>query len=1116
MKSNLQKLLLMSCKFIFYGIFLQFMFAGILLAHEGNAQDNKSVKQVYISLQMRNAGIVDVFRDIESKTDFKFFYDRKIIDRDLKISFNSRNIAVHDILIEVSKRAKLRFKQVNNTINVKQNENGFIKPEKAIEIEIQTRNISGSVTSDEDGEGIPGVNVIEKGTTNGTVTNLEGEYSLEVSEGATLVFSSVGYSTEEVEIGSRSVIDVVMSEDVKQLEELVVVGYGTMKKRDLTGSVSQISEESVEDRANISVTEALQGAVPGLNVGQVNTVGGQPSLSIRGRTSISGEQSPLIVLDGVIFRGRLIDINPNDIKSIDVLKDASSTAIYGSQATNGVVLITTKSGEVSDEPTISYSGNYSFQEPTKRFETESPEEYLQRVEAAYFFDSRTEESGYLEPNNTWEITSVFPTPEQVEAYQNNRPTDWYNLLTNDRMYFHSHNLSMMQRSERSGYFISLGYTGQQGFMINDDYSRLNARVNLDNSITDWLKIGIQSFLTSSDYSGIDISPFEVYNQSPFAPAYHEDGSLVTSPNSTTLNPLYIKDSDNLDKRLNLFGNLYAELDIPFIEGLNFSTNYFTNSFYIFQDFANNFTGRGAKNEGRRTEWINDNILTYKRDFNDVHEINAMAGYGREKREFTYTGAVATDFNSPVLGYNNLQSGNAELQSVSSDAWMETSLYYMARLHYNYDSKYFITGTIRRDGFSGFSEKNKYGTFPSFAVGWDAAKESFLNTNVLRVFDQFKLRASYGSNGNRTIGRYQTLAKIGEGFRYVDENGESVYAKGISSLASPNLKWETTTGFNFGLDYAFLNYRISGSIEYYNNNTTDLLYNVDIPGISRFETFPDNLGKMHNSGVELLVSSYNINQGNFEWRTNFVFSRVRNELKELLGFDNDGDGKEDDLVSEGLFIGESLGTIFDYYTDGELWQFGDEIPATAGVGSFKIEDVNDDGVIDPDDRKIIGHSEPAFRFSIGNDFKYKNWELSIFVNSVQGNDNYYLGRDIFEQVYPNSTAWDRDLFPKGIDFWLPENPNATYQRLGVEIAGGLRAFRYMPRSFVRLQDVNLAYNVNADLLNRLNIHKLKVFFHGKNLLTLTKWRGWDPETGEGITMGGRPVTRNFTFGLNISL
>lgn len=309
--------------------------------------------------------------------------------------------------------------------------------------------------------------------------------------------------------------------------------------------------------------------------------------------------------------------------------------------------------------------------------------------------------------------------------------------------------------------------------------------------------------------------------------------------------------------------------------------------------------------------------------------------------------------------------------------------------------------------------------------------------------------------------------------------------------------------------------MSGAIDYYNTNTSNLLYNVDIPGLSRFETFPDNLGKLHNHGFEILLSSVNIRKSDFEWSTQFVFSRNRNELRELLGFDNDGDGKEDDLISEGLFIGEPLSTIYHYYTDGSLWQVGEDIPPTADIGSYKIKDLTEDGIINPDDRMIIGYSDPAFRFSLDNKFSYRNWTLSVFLNSIMGNDKYYLGADDLASFNTfNDTMWDSINFPSGLDFWLPENPDARYQRLGVRISG-ITTRKYIPRSFVRLQDVNLSYNFKSELLNKIQIQNLRLYFNGKNLLTFTKWPGWDPETGQKITISGNPVIRNYTFGIDVT-
>ena len=1104
--------------FLIMRLSILFTFAAII-----NVTASGYSQTVKIDLELKNATLQQVFQSIQEQTEFDFFYKNEHLPHNKVINRSYKNIRVDEILDEVLEGTGLIYRVMNTDIVITKGPAGASDSHRLTSSESnqQSRMVTGKIT-DPGGQPLPGVTIVVKGTTQGTITNTDGEYTItNIPEDATLVFSFVGMRTQEVVVGSQVNINVVMEEDVIGLDEVIAIGYGTMKKSDLTGSVVRVDQEIITERPNISVMQSLQGSSPGLNVGQVNAAGEEPSISIRGRNSISGAQAPLIVLDGVIFRGRLIDINPNDVESIDILKDASSAAIYGSQATNGVIIITTKTGKIEDKPIINYNSRYSFQEPTKRFRPESPEDYVKRIEAAYAINgSRTPESGYLEPNPDWDISQMFRSNLQLWAYENNIVTDWYDIGTNDRMYTHNQDLSINKRTENSGYFMSVGYTDQVGYMANEGYSRWNARINVDNEVTDWLKIGVQSFLTSSDYSGDNLSPLAIYQHTPYCPAFHEDGSLVQNPRGVgdRVNPYYYIESDDFDKRLNLFGNIYADISLPFIKGLsfktNFNTNYFTTSHYYYRDYANNFLGVGSKSEGIRSEWANDNILTYDRTFSDDHKVIVTLVYGSEKRDYTSTTATATEFVSDELGYNRLQAGSADLQTASSTAWSEASIYNMARLFYSFKNRYMITGTYRRDGFSGFSENNKFGDFPSLSLAWVASEEDFLQ-DVLGIFDLFKLRASYGSNGNRTISRYQTLAQVGGGYNYINGSKTPVYTQSITDLASPKLKWETTTGVNFGLDFALFDQRLSGAVDYYNSNTTNLLYNVDIPGLSRFETFPDNLGKLHNHGLEISLSSINVRSSDFEWSSHFIFSRNRNELRELLGFDNDGDGKEDDLISEGLFIGEPLSTIYHYYTDGSLWQVGDDIPSTADIGSYKIKDLTEDGIINPDDRMIIGYSDPAFRFSIDNKFNYRNWTLSVFLNSIMGNDKYYLGADDLASFNTfNDTMWDSINFPEGMDFWLPENPDARYQRLGVRISG-ITTRRYIPRSFVRLQDVNLSYNFNSELLNKIQIQNLRLYFNGKNLLTFTKWPGWDPETGEKITISGNPVIRNYTFGIDVT-
>ena len=982
---------------------------------------------------------------------------------------------------------------------------------------VQQTRISGTVTDASTGEPMPGVNVLLRGTTVGTLTDINGKYTLTLPDqkDATLVFSFIGFSTVEVPAAGKQVLDMALEPELTGLDEVIVIGYGTMKKSDLTGSVVRADIESFREAPNVSVMQSLQGSVAGLNVGQVNSSGEEPDIMIRGMSSISGETSPLIVVDNVIYRGNIIDINPNDIASIDILKDASSAAIYGSQATNGVILITTtKSGGIEGKPVIKYSGYYSFQSPAKELGYLDEAGFYKKTDESAIETSRTVESGYLDPDPDWQITNVFSTNEEIQAYNDGRTTNWYDELTNDNMYTQNHNLSLANKTKFSNYLISLGYTDQLGYLLNEGYSRVNARINIDNTVTDWLSIGIQSFLTSSDYSGQEATPNDRYS-SPYATAYNPAGELIQIVAGNVINPFIKAKADDLDKRLNMFGNIFADITFPFIKGLsyrfNFANNYRTNSEYYFRAYGSSFQGEGSKSESIGYDWSSDNILTYKSEFNNVHNLNVTLVYGLEKRKQSSVEAVSSVFSSFELGYNMLEAGSAEMQQTYSGAWDEASLYSMGRVFYGYKNRYLFTGTVRRDGFSGFGEENKFGLFPSMSFAWVATEESFLKgTSWL---DNLKIRASYGSVGNRTIGRYQTLARVNGGYNYVNIGGASQYTQSIASLASPNLKWETTTGLNFGIDFG-LSEILSGTVDYYNNNTTDLLYNVDIPAISRFQKFPDNLGKLHNHGLEITLNSINMKKSDFEWTSGFVFSRNRNELKELLGFDLDEDGKEDDLISEGLFIGEPIDAIYDYKVDG-IWQVGEVIPAGFDLGGYKTVDVSKDGTIDPNDKTILGYRNPSYRFSISNSLRYKNWAMKFFINSIQGGKDYYLAEDTYRSFSViNSEMNYRFNFPEGIDYWTPQNPNARYHRPNISISDGLEGRLFAQRNFVRLQDLSLSYDFPKNITKKIMLQNLKLYFSGKNLLTLTKWNGWDPETGESINRGGLPVIRSYTFGVDV--
>ena len=911
--------------------------------------------------------------------------------------------------------------------------------------------------------------------------------------------------------------------EMVELERVVKIGYGTQKSKDLTGSIASIDVDEIVNASDVSVMQSLEGRVAGLNIGQVDQAGEEPSVNIRGRSSLSGLEDPLIVIDDIIYRGNIIDLNPSDIKSVDILKDASAAAIYGSQASNGVILITTtrSGGLLEGPPEINFSGMYSIQRPWRELRAQGPEEFMLKIEHSDLEQSRTEESGYTERNPDWAETTNFKTNHEIEAYNAGLPFDWYSTVTNDNPYIMKYNLSIANQSGNSNYFTSVGYTGQEGHLKDEGFRRFNARINLGSSVTEWLDINIQSFLTVSEYDPQTYGTFDRFIE-PYANAYViENGQLtdelVQRPFGNPINPLIEATADVEDRRTNLFGNISAKIKLP-LKGLtytgNFANNYRTSHHYLYGDHLSNFQGGGHKNEDKGYDWTSDHILSYNRTFSDRHDVDITLLYGMENRKYSFTGAEGSNFVNGILGYNRLQASDAELQAVESGGWKESSLYSMGRLVYVFNHKYLVTATLRRDGFSGFSEKYKFGWFPSVSLGWVLTDESFFpSTNWLY---RIKLRASYGSTGNRTIGRYQTLAKVTGDMRYVSGSGSPLYAQYITAMASPNLKWETTTGINAGIDFILLAGRISCSVDYYNRNTTDLLYNVDIPGMTGFETFPDNLGEIHNHGLEIELSSVNLQMGDLRWETDFIFSRNRNKIVSLLGFDLDDDGVEDDLISEGLFIGESLSAIYDYTIDGH-WQLDDEIPPGYEFGSYKVVDLNEDGVIDPKDKSIIGDEAPAYRFGINSLLNYKNLSFSFFINSVQGGKDRYLGEDNLYglNIFNTETHFNR-AFPEGLDYWTPENTDARYQRPGIAGSSGIAGNRWATRSFVRIRSVRLSYNFGAAVLDRIGIKNLRVFVSGENLATWTKWNGWDPETGVNIDDSGRPVMRSYAFGIDITL
>jgi len=986
----------------------------------------------------------------------------------------------------------------------------------------QTKRITGTI-NDAEGKGLPGVSIVEKGTTNGASTDNDGNYSISVSSpNAILVFRSIGFLSTEEKVGDRKVVSITLSASIDDLDEVVVIGYGTkVKKKDLTGAVVSANLDNATTSSNVSIAQALQGSVPGLNIGAVAGAGQNPSLSIRAQNTLSSKgdaNAPLIVVDGIIYRGNLIDINPSDIGSIDVLKDASSAAIYGSEASNGVILITTKAGKFSDKPIVEYSGSYSLQTPSNELVPMQSEEYKKFYTDIFWAEGARVAPDFLQTNPDY--VQNFASNQIREGYQNGRNTNWWDLFTQNGQ-VSTHNLSIRGKNKTIGYFVSGGLTDQKGYLKNDAYKRYNLRINLDFKVNSWLDIGTQSYVSIGDYSGIPAETTTAFYLQPWAPVYDAAGEYETFPQGNFyLNPYLTISQKDVDINKNFSSNLYANIKLP-LEGLsyriNYANNYRTANKSLFNPNANNLTGQATKNYSETRDYTIDNILTYQKTFAKGHTVSATLLYGAEKRNINSFSAQGNQFAIDALGFNRIQAGDPLQNVIASNKEVETSLYSMARVLYDYKGKYYFTGTIRRDGFSGFGENKKIGVFPTVALGWVLTEETFLNKVAWLNF--LKLRGSYGQTGRRGVGRYDTKAIIATGPSYVfGDGGTSAQGQSISSLANNDLGWETTTGANLGIDFALFKSRLSGNIDFYKNRTKNILYAIAIPNITGFNTINTNVAEVSNHGLDVSLTGAIINNNDWKWNATINYSRYRNKIASILGVDNNGDGVEDDLVGNGLFIGQPQSVIYGYDVIG-MWQLQDQtngtLPAGFYPGTYKLSDLNGDGKISSiDDRRILGYADPSYRFGISNNISYKNFSLYIFINSIQGGKKFYYGND---SPHANGSWNKRDQLsysnvPTGAwDYWMPENPNAKYRRL--DLASQYGGDLYTQRSFIRLQDVSLSYRFPKSITNAIKISNLKMFVSAKNLLTITNWNGVDPETGAGFTPDA-PVLKSYTMGLNV--
>ncbi|MEZ4970900.1 MAG: TonB-dependent receptor [Flavobacteriaceae bacterium] len=1071
-----------------------------LFAFNGSAQ---SIDDVKISIQVKDVTVAHILQIIEQKTPFTFAYRENLISGiTQRVSIKADNQSVARVLSRVSGIIHLSFRQVNTkTIavnHIAENSSMSIfgtNPREQIQVQGKVLDIYG--------QPLPGANIIEKGTLNGTLTDFDGNFSINVTgTNATLVFSYIGFATKEVVLDGETNITVVLEEATASLGEVVVIGYGTSTKKDLTGAVSKVSIEDTRLQPNANAAQILRGSLAGVQVIDNGRPGSNGTIKIRGTNSISGSNDPLIVLDGIIYAGgSLSDINPGDIESIDVLKDASSTAIYGSLAANGVIEITTKKGKTG-KPRINFNTYTGVSDFAHIPDYLNAEEYLERR-----IDAEAAEGAQL-PFQPIELENIAGG-RSIEPFEEIKQ---YSPLLN-------YDLNVSGKSEKVGYYFSGAYASVKSPIKGDNFQRFSGRLNVNVQVTDWLKAGVNSGYTSKDNSGVRADLRHTAWLSPYASLYLEDGvtprplpqdvGLVENPllGTLTSNRLFVTNT--------LFTNSFLEINVSggFKYKLNGGyTKTDTKDFRFNRSYEPlNRLGSGYKYNGELQNVTLENILSYNRTFAERHKIDITLLYGIYEFKQQDSRMSSNNIFSDQLGYNALEIG--ENFNIDSGARENKQTSEMGRLGYSYDSKYFLTLSLCRDGYSAFGQGNKYGTFPAAAISWNISQEEFLSD--VDFIDFLKIRASWGRNGNRGVNEYASLSRIQQNFYVFGDNAPPVAGLFTTSLANPNLSWETTESLNVGLDFEMFSNRFTSSINYYNSNTYDLLLQQTIPNTNGFETFFRNVGETKNWGIEVDVRSSNIRTDKFTWDTGIAFSFNRNEIVKLTGRDANGDGVEDDDIASGWFIGEPLGANFDYIFDG-IFQEGDDLSLIQGAqeGDIRFKDISGpegvpDGIITPADRTVINNNQPDFLLGITNIFRYGNFSFSSVLNVRKG------GYSSNAAISPGANFFDIANF---IDspYWTPENRINTAPRINYRNPLGYGF--YADRSFVRLQDVSLAYDFPSELLDKIGLSGLKIYASGKNLITWTDWPGWDPEFGSGDIGPGinGPILKTYTLGLNVSL
>ena len=976
----------------------------------------------------------------------------------------------------------------------------------------QNKTVKG-VVLDETDQGVIGAAVMIKGTTTGVATDIDGAFEINCAPSDVLVVTSIGYKDVEVAVGDRTNITVKMELDTQILDDVVVIGYGTTRAKNFTGSVDVMKTDGDAPVANLglsNVADMMRGRLSGVVMGAESAnVGGNASIRVRGRRSINSTSSaPLLVVNGVIFTGNLEDIDQNSIESISVLKDATSLAAYGSKAANGVIMITLKKGQ-EGKPVINFSTSQQFSTRSYRQRFLSPENYIKFSNARKGSDDLTNTSwmSFLEKAN----------------YEAGKTTDWYDLATRVG-YTQNYNLNFSGRTQNSNYYVALGRSQQKGMTVGNEFTRNNVSMNLTSKVTKNIEVGTNMAYTNSFDDSVAASLS--YKNSPYMEPYLPDGKTlryyVEGVNASSVNPLWTVGREKDNRRFNLNLGGYVSVNIPWVQGLNFkmnasytkvqSKNYsFTHENNTVALLSNDLEGKGQTAEyynlatasgsisnSLSENWVMDAILSYTRSFGE-HYLNASLVYTRDSAESTgesISGQGFTEAGNTLTGWYGL--GNADTKVVNNPSYvLHTDVGYLGRIIYSFRDTYHFNASLRRDGSSVFGAEHKWGNFPAFGVAWTATNEEFMKG--IKWLDFLKLKLSWGKNGAQTLSPYGTLstiavAKGGQIPNYY--GGTTHWGQKLATLGNPTLAWQTTTSWNGGFEADFLKGRLHVDVNAYSSKTTDQIFERNIPVMTAgITTQKATMGRVDNKGVEINFNTVPVKTKTLTWNSDFVFTLNRNKIVELYG-----DGQDD--ITSSLFIGKPINTIFGYKTEG-IFQDGDY----AGQPIFFTLDGQQTNNPSPDDRQILGYGDENFRLSWSNTLRYGNWQFYMLVQGIFGGGGFGLANNTFAYSTYDTTAACSAF---DIPFWTKQEPNNTYPKPNYSDS---KYQVYNSFGHVRLQDLSLSYNMGK-IAQKIGLKNARVTLSGRNLFYFAPfWKMSDPENRSGYGIG---IPRAVTLGVNVTL